>query len=85
MHFGRHFVNIEEIKGELALIAERITLTEPKTALAGVILESSFARFKASINAFSAEIVLSRPLGRWDLASMVGTRGGCEARFRTPR
>jgi len=56
----------------------RITLTVPKTALAGVILESSFARFRASMVAFNAEIVFSRPLGHWDSACMVETRGSCE-------
>ena len=48
----------------LTLIIARTTLTEPKTALAGVMLESSFARFKVSMVAFKAEIALSRPLGR---------------------
>ena len=55
------------------MIIVRIALTEPKTALAGVILESSFARFKASMATFNAEIMLSRPLGRWGSASMVET------------
>ena len=58
---------------ELTLIIVRITLTEPKTARAGVIFESSFARFKASMAPFSTEIVLSRSLGRRDSASMVET------------
>ena len=56
----------------------RITPTEPKTALAGVTLESSFARFNASMDAFNTRIVPSRPLGRWDSASMVETRGSGE-------
>jgi hypothetical protein len=64
----------QEAGRELTLIIARITPTEPKTALAGVILESSFARFKASMAAFNDEIVLSRPLGRWDSASMVETQ-----------
>jgi len=68
----------QKVIRELTLIVARITLTEPKTALAGVILESSFARFKASMVAFNAEIVLSRPLGRRDSASIVETRGSCE-------
>ena len=34
------------------------------------------------MDAFNAEIVLSRPLGRWDLASMVETRGSCEGNVR---
>ena len=42
----------------------RRMLTEPKTALAGVMLESSFARFRASIAIFSEERTASRPFGR---------------------
>ena len=64
------------------MIIVRITLTEPKTALAGVILEISFARFKASMAIFNAEIAPSRPLGRWDLGSMVETGGNCERTVR---
>ena len=45
-----------------------------KTALAGVMLERSFATFKASIAAFSNERAPSRPFGRWEFASMVGTQ-----------
>ena len=66
------------------MIIVRITLTEPKTALAGLILEGSFARVVASIAAFKAEITPSRSLGRWDMVSMVETSGrivrreGCE-------
>ena len=51
----------------------RIMLTEPKAAVAGVILEISFARLKASMAVVNAETVFSRPLGRLD--SMVGMRG----------
>ena len=60
----------------------RTTLTEPKTAFAGVMLETSFARFKASMATFNAEMVPSPPLGRWDLASMVKTGGSCERTVR---
>jgi len=56
----------------------RMTLAEPKMALAGVTAETSFARFKASMAAFSKERVPSRPFGRWDLVAMVEVRGGCE-------
>jgi hypothetical protein len=63
---------------KLTLIIARITLTEPKTALAGVMLETSFARFMASIAMFNDERVTSRR--RWDFASMVETRGSCEKR-----
>ena len=46
----------------------RITLTEPKTALAGVMLETSLARFEVSMATLNAERTLSRRfgLGRWD-------------------
>ena len=37
----------QETGRKLTLIVERITLTEPKTILAGAIPEASFARFKA--------------------------------------
>jgi len=57
----------------LTLIIARITLTEPKTAFAGVILESSFARFKASMAASNTEIAPSRPLGRRSSTSIVET------------
>jgi len=64
---------------KLTLIVRRITSTEPKIALAGVTPEASFARFKASMAAFNAEIVPSRPFGRrWDSTSMVETRGSRE-------
>ena len=70
-------INQQETR-RLTLIIARITLTEPKTALAGVMLESSFAIFKASMVTFNAEILPSRPLGRWDSASMAEVRGGYE-------
>ena len=57
-------------------------LTDPKAALAGVILEISFARFMASIAIFSEEMVPSRPLDRWGLAAIVETQvGGCEKEY----
>jgi len=61
----------------------RITLTVPKTALAGVTLESSFARSKAATAAFSEERAF-RCFGCWDFVAMVGSyekavrRVGCE-------
>jgi hypothetical protein len=61
---------------EYTLIKARVTLTEPKTALAGVALESSFARFMASMAAFNNERAPSRRLRGF--ASMVGTVGSCE-------
>ena len=59
----------------LTLIIASRTLTEPKTALAGVLPEISFARLKASMNPFSVEMTPSRSLGRWDPVSMNETRG----------
>ena len=64
-------------------------LTEPKTALAGVTLESSFARFKASMAAFNVETTPSRSFSRRDLVSMiveVAARelGGAEAVRKAP-
>jgi len=50
----------------------------PKAALAGVMLEASFARLRKSMATFSEERALPRPFGRWDLAAMVGMQGGCE-------
>ena len=46
-------------------------------ALVGEILEI-FAKFRASMAAFNVEMASSRLLGRWDLVSMVETRGSCE-------
>jgi len=57
-------------------------MTEPKTALAGVILESSFVIFKVSMAASNIKTALSRPLGRWESAFMVDTRGSCERTVR---
>ena len=54
-------------------------------AFAGVTLESSFARFKASMAAFNAVTAPFCPLGRWDSAFMVGTRGSCERTVRVVR
>ena len=56
----------------------RRMLTDPKTALAGVIVEISFARFMASMAIFNEEIVPSGPFGRWGLASIVETQRGGE-------
>ena len=71
-------IDQQKTRRKLTLIIRRITLTEPKMVLAGVILESSLARSKASMAAFNAEIAPSRPLGRWDSTSMVKTRGSRE-------
>ena len=58
----------------------RITLTEPKAALAGVILNTSFAIFIASIAAFNEEIAVSGRFGRREFVAMVETRGGRKRR-----
>ena len=64
------------------LIIARRALTVPKTALAGVMLETSFARFIASMATFSEEIVPPRSFGRWDIASMIDApnSSGCGGR-----
>ena len=49
----------------------RRTLAEPKTAFAGVTLEISFARFRASIAPFKKERVLSRPFRGGELVAIV--------------
>lgn len=64
------------------LISLRRVLTEPNIASAiGGILEI-LARFKASMALFNAGIASSRPLGRWDLASMTEARGSCGGTVR---
>ena len=55
------------------LIIVRRTLTEPKTAFAGVILEISFARFMVSIATFNEESVPPRPFCCWGLVFMIQT------------
>lgn len=73
------------------MIIVRRMLTEPKTVLAGVTLDSSFARFSPSMATSSEERTLSRPFGRLDLSAMVERqgsnkkavgRGGCEKKNR---
>ena len=53
------------------LIMARRMLAEPKAAFAGVTLEISFARFKASMVTFKAERVFSFPPFCWDFGVMV--------------
>jgi hypothetical protein len=64
------------------LIIVSRTLTEPKTALAGVMLEISFARFRASIVTFNVEITPFRAFGRWEFAAIVENRGSREEALR---
>ena len=59
-------------------IIVRRMLAVPNAALAGIILETSFARFRASIATFSEEGTPSRPFGRWKLAVMGETQGSCK-------
>ena len=64
------------------IIASR-TLTEPKAALARVILESSLARFKPSIATLSDEVAPSLALDRSsDLVCMVKTERDHEGAVR---
>ena len=61
------------------MIIVKRTLTEPKTAFAGVALETSFARFKASIATFSKEMAFSWRFCRLEIfGSMVEGRGSRE-------
>jgi hypothetical protein len=61
----------------------RIMLTARKTSWVGEMPPTTLSvRFKVSIATFSAEIALSRPLGRGDLASMQWSEFGVVARKR---
>ena len=64
--------------------------TGPKTGFAGVLLEASFARLRASMAIFSAAMPRPRLFGGWELSVMVESqgsdekaarRGGCEKAF----
>ena len=68
---------MEKSRKHTLIIIRRVPM-KSKTVLAGVILEIFFASFKDSMAVFNAEIASSLPLGRWDLASMVETRGSRE-------
>lgn len=63
-------------------IMVRRTPTEPKTALAGVRLEISFARFTPSMAALSEERTLFCAFGVWDISAMVEAQGSCEDAVR---
>ena len=63
-------------EGERTLIVVRRVVVDPKTALAGRVLEV-FARSKALMAALRSA---SRSLGRWELAMV--ERGGCERTVR---
>ena len=57
------------------------TPTKTKAAVAGVILETSFARFMASMAIFNNERTPSRPFHRWGSVFIPRTRGGREKRW----
>jgi hypothetical protein len=59
------------------MIVRRV-VTKAKTVLAGVMLEIFSASFEDWMAAFNAEVSPSRPLGRWNLVSMVETQGSRE-------
>jgi len=54
----------------------------PKTAFAGVMLDTSFARFMASIATFNEEGRPPRSFGRWDLLSMNQSKGTTRIRCK---
>ena len=62
-------------RGRRTLIIVSRMLTDPKTALAGVTLDTSFARFIASMAVFNAERAPSCRFGWWEFESMAKTRG----------
>jgi len=57
-----------------------MTLMVLSAAVAGVMLNTSFTIFTASMAVFKEERVASRRFGRWDLESIVKPRGSCGAR-----
>lgn len=56
------------------LIIAKRAQTEPKTALAGVMLATSFARLRASIDTFNTERMPSPPSGCGDSVYIVESR-----------
>jgi len=62
------------------LIIVWMTLTEPKAPLAGVMPNTSFAIFMASMAAFNKERVVSGRFGRCGFVSMAEARGCWEKR-----
>ena len=67
-------------KKEPTLIVFRRTLVESKAALAGAMLETFFARLRASMAAFSEKRAPSSD--RWDLVAIVETQGSREETVR---
>lgn len=62
--------------GQRTLIVSRREPTEPKAALAGVMVDLSFARFRVSMGTFSFEKVSPCSFGRWDVEAIIDARGG---------
>ena len=62
--------------GKLTLIIVRRMLAEPKRALAGVMLETSFARFRPSMAIPREERIRSRPFESLGSMTIVKTGGG---------
>lgn len=56
------------------MIIVRRELPEPKMALGGAMLMTSFTRFITSMATFDTEMVPFRPFGRWGVATIVETR-----------
>ena len=57
-------------------------LVELNAALAGVMVEASFAKSAASIATFSEERTLSCPFDRWDSPLIIEVRGDWEKAAR---
>ena len=68
---GRSWTFLIEKRRKRTLIIVRRMLTVPKTALAGVILETSFARFIAPTAVSKEERTPSRRFDRWGFVTIV--------------
>ena len=64
------------------MILVRRMLMELKRAVAGVMVESSFATFSPSMATFSEKSASSRPLGCLDFPAMVEIQDGYEKAVR---
>ena len=77
--------------GKLTLIIPKRKLTDPKTALAGVMLEISFPRSKVAMATVNNETARSPPFVGWHLEAIVEPRGSreksvrCKGREETPK
>ena len=80
---------VHYIRKRYTLIVVSKAVTEPKVALAGVMLEDSFAWFRASMVTFNAEsmvVSFSFPFCRRDLEVIVVTKveGRCSVHTARP-